>query len=107
MNPTIVRVTDRHIADGVSCDSAACPVALAVLDALAAEGVRAARVMVDSFDATVTLGDAPVERRYRADLDSRASRFVEAFDEVEGSDLRGADDIAPFELELSWRELFS
>jgi hypothetical protein len=105
MNPTKVSVTDKHIADGTACDGSHCPIALAVLEALAAQGVKVTAIMVDSFDATVALGAAPVQRRYRAALDSHASAFVQSFDEPEDSDLRHASVIAPFELELTWREL--
>ncbi|HEX4790180.1 MAG TPA: hypothetical protein VH372_17065 [Actinospica sp.] len=106
MSPTTVRVTGKHIAEGRACSGSECPIALAVLEALAAQGVKAG-VMVDSYDVTVTQNDAAGYRRFRAGLDSHASSFVDAFDEPEDSDLRDADIIAPFELELTWRELVS
>lgn len=106
MNVTTVRVTDKHIAEGRACSGSECPLALAVLDALAADGVKVAWVLVDSYDVRVEQSDAAGYRRFRADLDGRASAFVVAFDEPVDSDLRGASDIAPFEMELSWRELF-
>lgn len=107
MNPTTVRVTDRHIAEGRACSGSECPIALAVLDALAAESVKVAWVLVDTYDVRVEQSDAAGRRLFAADLDGRASSFVGAFDEPVDSDLRDADAIAPFEFELSWRELVS
>lgn len=107
MNVTTVRVTEKHIADGTACNGSHCPIALAVLDALGAQGAAVAIVQVDNYDVdvTVTCQDGDGVRKFRADLDSHASSFVEAFDDAEDSDGRDASLIAPFETELAWREL--
>lgn len=107
MNVTKVSVTEKHIAEGRACSGSECPIALAVLEALAAEGVKVARVMVDSYDVAVEQSDAAGQRKFRADLPGHATAFVGAFDEPVDSDLRSAEDIAPFEMELAWQELAS
>ncbi|HEY1705924.1 MAG TPA: hypothetical protein VGG75_40085 [Trebonia sp.] len=101
-------MTDRHIADGRACMGSECPIALAVLDALAAQGVKVAIVQVGAGDVDVTLNDSDDDdsrRRFRADLDGHASSFIEAFDDADGSDERDENIVAPFELELAWLEL--
>jgi hypothetical protein len=100
VNVTTVRVTDRHIAEGVSCNSAACPIALALLDALVAEGVRVDSLFVDETDArVVTWCDTAGALKFRADLPAEATEFVRSFDDGEA--------VGPIEVELSWRDVAS
>jgi hypothetical protein len=108
VNVTTVRVTEENIAKGDACNSRRCPIALAVLDALADQGAIVAVVSVDSYDVMVALhekDDTGLSRRYRADLDYQGHRFVETFDEPLDSDKRDPAVIVPFEMELTWREL--
>lgn len=97
MNPTTVRVTDKHIADGKPCSSARCPIALALHEALAAEGVQQVQgLMVDDFRVRFTHYAAPGWPTYRAELPAVAAGFINHFD--------GALPVKPFEFELTWRE---
>lgn len=111
MNVTTVRVTEENIAKGVACNSRRCPIALAVLDALADQGANVAVVSVDNWDVDVTLhdkDDTGLSRRYRADLADQGTRFVKAFDEpVDDAhgETRDNSIITPFEMVLTWREL--
>lgn len=96
MNTTVLRVTDEHIAGGTPGQCSKCPVALALLEVLAAEGVKAARVEVDVEDILAVLADGSM---FRADLDSTAFDFVAAFD--------FGNDAKPFETTLEWREVIA
>ena len=91
---TVVRVTDRHIAEGKPRNECECPFALAVLEALAAEGMKVAAVDVDYFDVFVVQEDETGCRRYRATLPAEAAEFVDNFDD--------GDPVVPFEVELTW-----
>lgn len=104
MIATRVSVTEAHIANGKPCKGAECPIALALLDALAAQGVKVATVQVDDTSVEVEQDDAAGYRKFRADLNAHAASFVEAFDDDEGSDDRD-EIVAPFELWLTWREV--
>lgn len=109
MNPTTVRVTARHIADGAACQGHRCPVALAVIEALVIDSYVVESVMVveDHVSAIArNRGGRGTWRRLRADLDTRGSDFVNAFDtaEEERTDSH-RDAIVPFETVLTWREL--
>lgn len=109
MNPTIVRVTAQHIADGTACEGTRCPIALALFEALADQGVYADSVMVGEDHVSVIAGDKgnwDSWRRLRAALDEHGRRFVEAFDTVEEHRIdRDKDAIAPFEMVLTWVEV--
>lgn len=99
MNPSItVRVTDKHIADGVSCSSARCPIALALHEALAAEGVQQVQgLFVDETALRFTHYIPADAHRYRAELPAEAAEFINHFD--------GALPVKPFEFELAWLEM--
>ena len=105
MNPTTAPVTQWHIDNGKACEGAECPIALAVLEALAAQGVHTHSIHVAICRVTVDLAVIHGQRRFVADLDEHANDFIQALDECEED--RSEDDqaiIAPFELELTWRE---
>jgi hypothetical protein len=91
----LVRVLDRHIAEGKPRSECECPVALAVIEALAADGVtaEAGTVEVDYYDVFVVDGETG-GRRYRATLPAEAADFVDNFDD--------GDPVVPFEVELTW-----
>jgi hypothetical protein len=92
---TVIRVTDRHIAEGKPRSECECPLALAVIEALAADGViaEAGTVEVDYYDVFVVDGETGC-RRYRATLPAEAADFVDDFDD--------GDPVVPFEVELAW-----
>ena len=91
---TLVRVTEKHIRAGKPCSSGDCPFALAVIEALAAEGVTVTEVTVDFYDVTVVQEDESGCRRYRAKLPDEGRRFVDDVDD--------GDPVVPFEVELHW-----
>ena len=91
---TLVRVTEKHIRAGKPCSGWDCPFALAVIEALAAEGVLVAEVTVDFYDVTVVQEDESGCRRYRAKLPDEGRRFVDDVDD--------GDPVVPFEVELHW-----
>lgn len=95
MITTTVRVTEKHIADGTPCNSARCPIALALFEALAAEGVQQVQgLFVGEATVRFTHYVAPVSRRYRADLTAEACEFINRFDE--------RHPVEPFEFELKF-----
>jgi hypothetical protein len=98
---TTVRVTEKHIRAGKPCKSCECPLALAVIDALVAQGIAVITVEVDMFDVTALVDESGQVRKFRADLDTRSVGFVEAFDD-EDEEGRDAEVVAPFETELTW-----
>lgn len=109
MSTTRVIVTEQHIASGEKCNTARCPIALALLDALNAEGAQVTSVFVGNDNgiapiestnywfAEVTQADEAGTRSFIADLPEEATEFIGSFD--------GEFTVAPFELELTWREL--
>lgn len=101
MKPTTVRVTEQHIADGEPGEPCLCALALALNDALAAEGADLADLQVTDayggWEARVEQRDVAGPRRFRAELDEEAAEFVEAFD----SEL----PVGPAEFEFTWSEI--
>jgi hypothetical protein len=91
---TLVRVTEKHIRAGKPCSGWDCPFALAVIEALAAEGVLVAEVTVDFYDVTVVQADESGCRRYRATMPGEGRRFV--------NDVDDKRPVSPFEVELAW-----
>lgn len=97
-----VRVTDKHIAEGVRCDDNSCPVALAVIDALAGAGIACGAVSVECEYVQADFFEGGAERvlrMYHAELPPRASDFVWDFD--------GEKPVVPFEMVLEFREVVS
>ena len=98
MIATKVSVTEKHIADGEPGDPYCCALALALLDALSAEGAEVTRIEVTDAEggwtAEVEQDDAAGLRVFWAELDEETVEFVEAFD----AQLR----VGPFETELTW-----
>lgn len=107
MNPTTVRVTEQHIAKGAACQGHRCPIALALIDALRADGLDVDSVMASETQVSAIARNRGDDwRRLRADLDDRGCRFVEAFDTVEEERTDSdRDAIAPFEMVLTWEAL--
>lgn len=106
MNPTTVRVTDKHIAEGRPGDACACAFACAVIDTLFAEGEAVRNVHVGApggegaddpyagWRVSVSLWNADAPGPYRALLDREAVDWIGAFD---------ADaPVEPIEVTLTW-----
>jgi NADPH-dependent 2,4-dienoyl-CoA reductase/sulfur reductase-like enzyme len=94
---TRVSVTEKHIADGKRCNGAECPIALALLEALAAQGAADVTVLVEVDVVLVALLDADGPRQFRAEMPPQATAFVEHLDD--------AEHVEPFEFVLTWREV--
>lgn len=102
MSATTVRVTETHIDVGEPGDPCTCALALALHDALKAEGADVANVEVTDayigeWEAIVEQRDAAGVRRFRAELEQEAAEFVEAFDL--------GDEVGPAEFEFTWTEI--
>lgn len=98
MDVTVVRVTEKHIADGIACNSARCPIAIALHEALAAKGVQQVQgLFVDETKVSFSHYIAPERHQYRADLPAEATEFIQNFD--------GGASVEPIEFTLTWREL--
>jgi hypothetical protein len=101
---TAVRVTEKHITDGRPSDACNCPFALAVTEALAAEGATVTSIWVGEPDfegdsdarwgVEVKLYDDGVSRTRTAELSQRAIDWIVAFDTDKAVD--------PIEVELTW-----
>jgi len=78
-----VAVTKKHIKDGTAGDGNECAVALAIQDALKAQGVRNADVQVGSEDIVVSFSMTP---------NKATAGFIEAFDMTEEPDPSNYDD---------------
>lgn len=112
MNTTKVSVTQKHIDSGLRMDGCECAVALALLDALRAEGTCVTYLHVgigpSAEDATpydgwrafiaVPVGDPEedVRRHFAATLGRDVIDWIAAFD--------GELPVQPFEVELTWTE---
>jgi hypothetical protein len=99
---TTVRVAQKHIDKGTACNSARCPIALALHEALDAQGAEQVQgLFVDEHAVRFTHYDRAGGRQwrtYRADLDEQASDFIDRFDD--------GHTVQPFETVLTWTEVF-
>lgn len=86
---TLIRVTPAHIVHGWRRDCEKCPIALAVLEAIA-DPAATVEVGEDAIDLNL-----PGEWR-QADTPRVAADFIYAFDELE-------DSYGPIEFTLTWR----
>lgn len=87
---TTVTVTADHIKRGKACQSAECPIALAIID----QGVPPGQHVGITSDTARIWEKSKV--RLRAHLPLRAQAFIDDFDD------RGPGAVAPFFFELTW-----
>ena len=83
-----IAVTKKHIKDGKPEDSHKCPVALAIQDALKAQGIRNSDVSVDYKEIFISFTIKP---------NKATADFIEAFDQTY-DETRAK--VNPFEFEL-------
>lgn len=91
-----VQVTQEHISKGKPNDVTACPVALALIDALSGTDLAACKVSVGAVMAAVYPNGIYADERLRATVSGAAQAFILSFDNDE--------PVEPFECELEFLE---
>jgi hypothetical protein len=92
--PATITVTADHIEHGVNADCRACPIALAIAEAVTEPGIVVAVFQNDARIWRPIQGSSLHEPLYTADLPDAARQFIVAFDNDE--------HVEPFSFELTW-----